>query len=81
MGITRMGDDNMINKKIQKLIIKTGIILNLESNQIIKLSTAINLAYVEGWIDSKEAHKKVCENSGIQECICHANKKLKGGDL
>lgn len=67
--------------ELKKLTIDTGIILDLQPSQIIKLSVAINLAYNEGWLDSKQAHKKLCENSGISECICHANRRVKGGDL
>lgn len=71
----------MTAQELKQLVIDTGILLDLDPSQIIKLDIAISLAYNSGWLDAKLAHKKVCENSGVQECICHANKKVKGGDL
>lgn len=46
---------NTMNKSdLKKFTIKTGIVLDLKPEQITILYTAINLAYTNGWLDSRE---------------------------
>jgi len=41
----------MSEKELKKLVIETGVMLRLEVKDITKLDTAINLAYLSGWLD------------------------------
>ncbi len=52
----------MSAKDLRKLVIDTGIILNLPSDKIVALNVAINLAYNSGWLDRRSDIDLALEN-------------------
>lgn len=56
----------MTSEDLRKLIIDTGITLNLEPRQITLLDVAINLAYNQGWMDRASYDKKTITEIALE---------------